>query len=233
MVARIRLVAALEILACSGLPTQLTIAAVLSLVGIHPYDAGGRLDGSYVFAVSLLDAAVIVGLAAWFLRSHGERFSEVMFGRRPGPLEVAHGALHVPVVFLIAVAVMLALQRLAPWMHNVATNPFQGLIQDRGDAAMFALVAIVGGGMREEVQRAFILSRFERHLGGGRVGLAISSLGFGLGHIIQGWDVAVTTAVLGAFWGLVYLKRRSIVAPVVSHSGFNAAEIFRYTFYGV
>ena len=30
----------------------------------------------YVFAVSLLDAAAIVGLAAWFLRSHGERFSD-------------------------------------------------------------------------------------------------------------------------------------------------------------
>jgi len=231
-VARIRLVAALEILACSGLPTQLAISAMLSLAGIGPYDARGHLDARYVFAVSLLDAVVIVGLAVWFLRSHGERFSDVMFGRRRGRLEMAHGLAHIPVVFLIAVGVMLAIQHAAPWMHNVATNPFQGLIQNRGDAAMFAVVAIVGGGVREEVQRAFILSRFERHLGGGWVGLAVSSLGFGLGHVIQGRDVAVTTAALGAFWGLVYLRRRSIVAPVVSHSGFNAAEIIRYTFYG-
>jgi uncharacterized protein len=231
-VASIRLVAALEILACSGLPTQLAIAAVLSLAGIGPYDARGHLDARYVFAVSLLDAVVIVGLAVWFLRSHGERFSDVMFGRRPGRAEMAHGLVHIPVVFLLAVGVMLAVQHVAPWMHNVQTNPFQGLIKNRGDAAMFAVTAIVGGGVREEVQRAFILSRFERHLGGGWVGLAVSSVGFGLGHVIQGRDVAVTTAALGAFWGLVYLRRRSIVAPVVSHSGFNAAEIFRYTFYG-
>jgi membrane protease YdiL (CAAX protease family) len=97
---------------------------------------------------------------------------------------------------------------------------------------MFAVVAVVGGGVREEVQRAFILNRFERYLGGGWIGLAVSSVGFGLGHIIQGRDVAVTTAALGAFWGFVYLKRRSIAATVVSHSGFNAAEIFRYTLYG-
>jgi uncharacterized protein len=231
-VARLRLVAALEILACSGFPTQMAIAAGLALVGIGPYDAHGHLDARYVFAVSLLDAALIVGLAAWFLRSHGERFSEVMFGRRSGGVEIAHGVLHTPVVFLIAVGAMLAIQRVAPWLHDVETNPFQGLIRTRGDAAMFAVVAIVGGGVREEVQRAFIVSRFERYLGGGWIGLAVSSVGFGLGHIIQGRDVAVTTAVLGAFWGLVYLKRRSIVAPVVSHSGFNAAEIFRYTFYG-
>lgn len=230
--ARIRLVAALEILACSGLPTQLAIAAALSMVGVGPYDAHGQLTARYVFALSLLDAVAIVVLAAWFLRSHGEQFSQVMFGQRPAGPESARGLAHIPIVFLIAVVLMLTIQRVVPWLHNVPANPFEGLIGSRGDAAMFAVVAVIGGGVREEVQRAFILSRFERHLGGGRVGLAISSLGFGLGHIIQGRDVAVTTAALGAFWGLVYLKRRSIVASVVSHSGFNAAEIFRYTFYG-
>lgn len=230
--ARIRLIAALEILACSGLPTQLAIAAVLSLAGVGPYDARGQLTARYVFAVSLLDAAAIVVLAAWFLRAGGERFSQVMFGRQPAAPEAVRGLVHIPIVFLIAVVLMLTIQRVVPWLHNVPANPFEGLIRSRGDAAMFAVVAVIGGGVREEVQRAFILSRFERHLGGGWVGLAISSVGFGLGHIIQGRDVAVTTAALGAFWGLVYLKRRSIAASVVSHSGFNAAEIFRYTFYG-
>ena len=31
--------------------------------------------------------------------------------------------------------------------------------------------------------------------------------------------------VEGAAWGFVYLRRRSIVAPVVSHAGFNLAQI--------
>ncbi len=230
--ARIRLIAAVEILACSGLPTQLAIASVLSLAGIGPYDARGQLTTRYVFALSLLDAAAIVALTAWFLRASGDRFAQVMFGGRPAGPEAIRGLAHIPIVFLIAAGLMATLLRLAPWLHNVPANPFEGLIRSHGDAAMFAVVAVVGGGVREEVQRAFILSRFERHLGGGWVGLAISSVGFGLGHIIQGRDVAVTTAVLGAFWGLVYLKRRSVAASVVSHSGFNAAEIFRYTFYG-
>jgi len=232
-VVRIRLLAVLEIVACSGLPTQLAIASTLSLVGIGPYDAAGRLTSRYVFAVAVVDAVAVVALAAWFIRSHGQRFSEVMFGGRAVRVEAVHGLLHIPVVFLIAAGVLWAVQQLAPSMHDVTTNPFQGLIRTRGDALMFAAVAVVGGGVREEVQRAFILNRFERYLGGGWAGLGISSVGFGLGHVIQGRDVAVTTAVLGAFWGVVYLKRRSMAASVVSHSGFNAAEIFRYTFYGV
>ncbi len=229
---RPRVIAAVEILACSGFPTQLAIAGLLSVVGIGPYDARGQLAARYVFAMSLLDAAALVGLVALFLRTHGERFRDVMFGDRPVAREARLGLLQIPVVFLIVVAVMATIERVLPWLHNVAKNPFAGLIRGPGEAAMFVLVAIVGGGVREEVQRAFILHRFERWLGGARVGLVLSSLAFGLGHVIQGRDAAVTTAMLGAFWGFVYLRRRSLASTVVSHSGFNAAEIVRYLFSG-
>jgi len=228
----VRLLAVVEVLLCSGLPTQLAIAGVLAAFGIVPYDSHRRLVPEYVFGVSLLDAVVMLGLVWWFLRLHGEHPRTVLLGTRPAWVEALHGVIQVPVVFLIVVAVMLTIQRVAPWLHDVSQNPFQGLIRSAGDAAMFAMVAVVGGGVREEVQRAFILHRFEQHLGGRYVGLAVSSLAFGLGHVIQGRDVAIATTLLGAFWGAVYLRRRSVASTVVSHSGFNAAEIFRYTFYG-
>jgi uncharacterized protein len=231
-VTQLRLLAFLEIVACSGLPTQLAIGGLLAAVGIAPFDAHQNLSGHYVFALSLLDAAALVALVWWFLRMHGERITDVMFGTRPPWSEALRGLLQVPVVFLIVLAVMLTVQQVAPWLHNIEKNPFEGLIRSAADAAAFAVVAVVGGGVREEVQRAFILHRFERYLGGRHVGLAVSSLAFGLGHVIQGRDVAIATAMLGAFWGWVYLRRRSIASTVVSHSGFNAAEIFRYTFYG-
>ncbi len=221
-----------EILACSGLPTQLAIAGGLAAIGIRPYGSEGALTASYVFALSLLDAAALVGLVTWFLRLHGESPSGVLLGSRPAWPEALRGVLQVPVVFLLVVVVMVTVQRFFPWLHNVEKNPFEGLIRSAGDAALFTVVAVVGGGVREEVQRAFILHRFEQYLGGRHVGLALSSLAFGLGHVIQGRDVAVATATLGAYWGWIYLRRRSIASTVVSHSGFNAAEIFRYTFYG-
>jgi uncharacterized protein len=231
-VARLRLIALLEVLVCSGFPSQLAIQAALAVAGIPAYDAKGALSPHYVFTLSLADAIVVVGLAAFFIRSGGDRFWRVMLGNRAVAPEMLRGVLYVPVVFLIVAAVMLGLHALAPWLHNVATNPLEGLIRTPVDAVLFTIVAVVGGGIREEVQRAFILHRFERYLGGGRVGLVISSLAFGLGHLVQGRDVAVTTAALGAFWGWIYLRRRSVAATVVSHSGFNAAEILRYTLYG-
>ena len=46
--------------------------------------------------------------------------------------------------------------------------------------------------------------------------------------VVGGADATVATACLGAFWAIVYLRRRSVVAPMVSHSGFNLIEILLF-----
>jgi membrane protease YdiL (CAAX protease family) len=134
----------------------------------------------------------------------------------------------VPLIFLLVGFVMAALMRLIPRLHNVPTNPLEQLATGGPeDAVLLGIVAIVAGGVREELQRAFLLQRFERHLGGATVGVIVLSTAFGLGHYIQGWDAAIATGALGAFWAIVYLRRRSTVAPMVSHAGFNALEVLR------
>ena len=55
-----------------------------------------------------------------------------------------------------------------------------------------------------------------QHLGGMPVGLAIYSIVFGAAHFTQGYDVAIATGLLGLFWGWLYMKRRSVVAAMVS-----------------
>ena len=59
------------------------------------------------------------------------------------------------------------------------------------------------------------------------VGVVVLSALFGLGHVLQGWDAAIATGVLGACWAVIYVKRRSIVMPLVSHALFNSLEIVR------
>ena len=64
------------------------------------------------------------------------------------------------------------------------------------------------------------------------VGVVVASMAFGAGHLLQGADAAIATGALGAFWGLVYLRRRSVIAPVVSHSGFNLIQIAQFMLTG-
>jgi membrane protease YdiL (CAAX protease family) len=215
--------ALLEVLLCSGFPTQLALILLLTVGGNVPPD--GALSLSYVVRLSLLDAALVLGLIWVFLRLRGEDPIAIFVGRRPLGREANLGLLLVPAALVLVAATSAIVLKLAPWLHNVAQNPLEAMINSPAAAATFALVAVVAGGIREEVQRAFVLRRFETHLGGPVLGLVVFSIAFGLGHLVQGRDAALITGLLGAFWGVIYLKRRSIVAPVICHSGFNLVEV--------
>jgi membrane protease YdiL (CAAX protease family) len=220
-----RVSAIFEIILCSGIPSQFALASMFALAGYSPLVAG-ELSFRYVAILLLFDATLLIALIFWLLHRHGETPREVFLGSLPIGHEIKLGIGFTFVVFFLAVVVLSAARLLVPALHNVKENPLQQLIQTPTQALLFAVVATISGGLREEIQRAFILHRFEQYLGGGRLGLLVYSLIFGLGHSLQGWDAVLATAILGAFWGSIYLVRRSIVAPVVSHSGFNAAEIF-------
>lgn len=222
-----RLRAAAEVLLCSSIPTQVLLVGILALAGIRP-PRDGTLSMAYVVAVSLGDTVLLVALMTWLTRLRGDRPSRLWLGARPVTGEVLHGLALTPLIFGLVIVVLLSLRQYAPWLHNVPDNPLEALAR-RGpvDAALFGLVAIVAGGVREELQRAFLLDRFEAHLGGRAAGVVALSLAFGLGHYLQGWDAVLTTGLMGAFWAVVYLRRRSSVAPIISHSAFNSLEILR------
>jgi membrane protease YdiL (CAAX protease family) len=228
-----RLVAVAEILLCSSVPTQIAIGALLRLAGMEVLEPGGELSLPFVLILSVADTALLIALMVYLTHAHGERVADLWLGHRPIRGEVLHGLLLIPIVFIGVVILLNAMRLLAPWLHNVPINPLEQLAGTPGQAALFAIVAIVAGGIREELQRAFLLQRFERHLGGAMIGVIVLSVGFGLGHIVQGWDAVITTGTLGAFWALLYLRRRSSVAPVVSHAGFNSLEVLRVAIWGV
>ena len=227
-----RLVAVLEILVCSSVPTQLALAGALRVAGIPVYGSPGQLSLVFVLILSVGDTLVLAALMVFITRAHGESVRELWLGRGPLKPEVVRGVLLIPVVFLMVVVLLNVIRLAAPWLHNVETNPLEQMATTPGEAALFAIVAIVAGGIREELQRAFLLRRFEMHLGGAIAGVIVLSVAFGLGHIVQGRDAAIVTGVLGAFWTLVYLRRRSAIAPIISHSGFNSLEILRVAVWG-
>lgn len=219
-----------EILVCSGYPTQIAIGGVLQAAGVPPLDADGRLSATFVFALSLIDTVVLLTLILVFLARRGERPAQVFFGGRPHGREAVFGVLSVPLVLTLVLALTLIIRTFAPGLRTVPENPLQGLLGSQAGLYMFLFVVIVAGGIREELQRAFLLHRFRHDFGRPWAGLFITSLAFGLGHTLQGLDAAIITGALGALWGVIYLTRGSALGPVVSHSLFNSGELLRVFF---
>ncbi|MGH9411975.1 MAG: CPBP family intramembrane glutamic endopeptidase [Vicinamibacterales bacterium] len=227
-----RAAAALEVIVCSGFPTQFVVVTVLATFGMKPNLPGGALSPPFIFTLTLLDSLLLIGLVFFFFRAHHESPAAMLFGSRPTMREALVGLALIPASYAVVIAVLSAVQLTVPSLRNVPHNPLQDLAKTRLDALLFSVVVLVGGGVREEIQRGFVLRRFEQYLGGGALGLVLFSAVFGLGHLEQGNDVALATATLGAFWGAIYLRRRSILGPMIGHAGFDLAQVLRFVIIG-
>ena len=178
-----------------------------------------------MFVSLLTDTVLLLALIIFLLRRRGERPLEVFFGHRPALSEIGAGVLSFPFVIAVMAGLMLVIRRFVPSLHNVPDNPLEKLLGDQFSIWVFLIVVIVAGGVREELQRAFLLHRFRGDLRQPWLGLVITSLAFGLGHQLQGLDAAIVTGTLGAIWGAMYLTRGSALAAIVSHSLFNSAQL--------
>lgn len=223
-----RVGAVVEVALCSGFPTQLLLIVAMAALGMRLQTVDGHLSPPFVFTLSLVDAVIVVGLVLVLLRAHGESARTVLLGGRRLFREALVGILVLPMVFLIVLLVLALILTFAPHLHNVPINPLEDMLRNRRDALIFGIVVMAAGGVREEVQRGFIVHRFGQYLGGAWWGVGIYSVLFGLGHYEQGYDAMIATSVLGAVWGALYLVRRSIVAPMVSHAAFNLAQLAKY-----
>jgi membrane protease YdiL (CAAX protease family) len=217
--------ALLEVCLCSGVPTQILVGGLLALAGLTG-GAEGQLTLKLVIYATGLDTVLLVGLVLSLLVLGGESPRHVLLGTRPIGGEVLRGFGLLPWVFLLLVVTALTLSRLAP---NLFTpNPFATLATTRTDFVLFGAVVMIAGGVREEIQRAFILHRCEQRLGGALVGVIGFGILFGVLHYVQGIPAMIITGLLGTLWSVVYLARRSIVAPMVSHASFNLIEVIGF-----
>ena len=225
--------ALLQSIAVCGIPTQVVVFAALFLARGMPVTADGNLDLSFISkleflaTLSFIDTALIAILIRIFLMASKENSRDVYLGKRPPLREIGRGLALVPVTFLIVVVLVSAVRYVAPWLHNVKVSPLEAFMRNPLDAAIFLVVVMLAGGVREELQRGFILHRFGQRLGGMWVGNLTFGLAFGLLHFEQGWDIAIVIGLLGLAWGWFFIRRGSVLMSMANHAGFNAAQVLQ------
>ncbi|HEY2933828.1 MAG TPA: type II CAAX endopeptidase family protein [Acidobacteriota bacterium] len=221
-----RLRAAAEIALATDLPGTLLLQIGLLALGFKSQDLMHSSRWLVVFV--LCNSFLVLGMIALLLKARNESW-RVLFGTpRSWRHEVAVALLLVPALFLATIMVAVFFRQFLPQMVT-KENRLLALIQTPADVAFFLLVSIVAGGIKEEVQRAFVLRRFEKYLGGIFLGLAVWSVYFGIGHApMQGFDNAVGAGVLGLIFGLIYIWRQNLITPIVLHAVYDATVIIVY-----
>jgi membrane protease YdiL (CAAX protease family) len=189
---------------------------------------GVRAIASWVVRMTVVEAAIL-----WLLlRGGGERFAT---------LGVSIGdvgrALRTPAVYravgaLLLVTFVVGSLDIRPAGAPRAQDPavpavLAGWLREPHGVLWMLLLSIVGGGFREELERAFCLTRFEQAFG--RTGLVLAvgvdAVLFGAQHLYQGRRQAVAAGVLGLLMALVFLRRRRAADAMVAHAAFDVVMV--------
>lgn len=179
---------------------------------------------SSLFKGLAVEAVLTLLLIFWLLALRGENLRDLGWARGRFDREGVIGLLSIPLLYVSVILVGIAFRSWLP-AYVTETNPLLDLLKTPSDVVLLIISSIFIGGLKEEIQRAFILVRFEQFLGGIWVGLAIWTVAFGLGHQIQGVDNAVGATFLGLIFGLLFIWRRSLTAPIIAHAVFNVSMI--------
>ena len=62
------------------------------------------------------------------------------------------------------------------------------------------------------------------------MGLILWSLAFGAGHYVQGIQGITIATIYGFLFGVIYLLRGSLTAPIVAHSAYDTMALLAYWF---
>ncbi|HEV8130695.1 MAG TPA: CPBP family intramembrane glutamic endopeptidase [Acidobacteriota bacterium] len=225
-----RFQALLEIIFATDLLATLVFQGIFYFLGFKTslILRSSRLLAAFVICDSLFVLATI----ALILRARNESWQTVSGTCSRYLREALIGLALVPALFLATSLVGVFFRKYFP--HLVTEqNPLLSMIKTPRDVIWFLVMVSFSGGIKEEVQRAFVLRRFEKYLGGIYAGLAVFTLYFGSAHYLQGWDNAASATVLGLLFGLAYIWRQNLLVPLVAHAAYDWIVVIGYWFIGI
>ncbi len=171
---------------------------------------------TFAAAATIFSDLAFVALILFFLWRNAESVARIGWIRRRVAREVALGvALFIP--FAVAAAALEAALRSiglssithAPRALSPGQSPWQTVLA----AALVFVVAV----SEETIFRGYILTRLCESTRSTALALLLSAGVFAIGHAYEGSAGVVTIGTMGAVFGLIFLWRKSIVAPIAMH----------------
>jgi len=221
-----RLQAFFEVLLLSGLFSSFLATLIFS--AIHGKNVELMATNATIIAIFLLvESAITFLILLMITRAHREAFRNLGLRMIRWKSDFLIGIGLAILLLVINFGVAFIFQHYLP-KYSLEKNPLTAIIHTPQQLALFIFAALIAGGIKEELQRAFILNRFGRYLGGTSLGLILWSLAFGAGHYVQGVQGITIATIYGFLFGVIYLLRGSLIAPIVAHSAYDTLALLAY-----
>jgi membrane protease YdiL (CAAX protease family) len=164
---------------------------------------------------SLVHDLALLALVLYLVWRNGEPFTSIGLNLKEKWRELFLGlALFVP--FFLGVGLIERLLRSLGYL--IPKGPPAYLTPSGAGQFLLAFALLIVVAVTEEVIfRGYFILRLESVLRNSGVAVLLSALVFSIGHGYQGPGSVIAIGLMGIFFGLIYLWRRNLIAPIVIH----------------
>ena len=203
------------------------LGSIVAQVALAGLGLSPMADAVQLAAFMWTEAVLTLVILTVLLRMRGEGWKNLGWTSERLHVDSRIALLVLPGLFVVTFLVGALFHTFWP-QYVSEKNDLLELIKTRQDLMLFLISSVFVGGFKEEIQRVFILKRFERDLGGIWVGLLAWTPLFGALHYVQGADKAVGAGVLGLVFGLLYVWRRRLTSPIVAHALYDITTLLLF-----
>ena len=180
--------------------------------------AGPAVKENFLLGVSgvVLSDLALVTLVLFFLWHNGENLSRIGWIPKGFVKEIIIGVLlFVPMIYVMSFV--------QSWLQSAGLSFPKGhipsFLEPIGTTQQIVLtfLVVVVAVSEETIFRGYLILRIKAVTGSATAAVVISSIIFSLGHGYEGLGGAVTVGIMGAFFAVIYLWRKSLIAPITMH----------------
>lgn len=180
--------------------------------------AGPFVKENFLLGVAgvILSDLALVCLVCFFIWRNGEKFARIGWVLKGYEKEIALGiVLYFPLVYGLSFVEELfqSVELVSTKGHIPSFFEPVGTIQQIVATLMILVVAV----SEETIFRGYLILRLKSITGSTFAAIVISSIIFSIGHGYEGLTGVIIVGIMGTSFAVIYLWRKSLVAPIVMH----------------
>jgi membrane protease YdiL (CAAX protease family) len=177
-----------------------------------------------LFGIAFLMGCLYVLIVHFLLRYTKEKYRDIGFHKEEILKQIKMGALFGLLIFILQTFIMHPLIQ-GLWSAFFTAAPSKEMDVSTMFVSLWylpvlLLMALLKGGLSEELWRVCVLTRFQKCFGkaGLVIALIFGSVAFGFGHLYQGMASVISISIIGFLYALVYLRKGLAWEAVAAHA---------------
>jgi membrane protease YdiL (CAAX protease family) len=182
------------------------------------FTAGTALKENFLLGVLgiVLSDLALVSLVSFFIWRNKERFARIGWVSKGYVTEILIGVvLYFPLVY--------ALSFIENWLQSAGLMFAKGHLPSFleptgiGQRIVATVMVLIVAVSEETIFRGYLILRFRSITRSAVAAVVISSFIFSIGHGYEGLGGVIIVGIMGAAFAMIYLWRKSLIAPIVMH----------------